>query len=113
MFYIGLSSKAYDPTGVVLIPARDSDISSVSRRVTRTATLDGGASIVNRGYSPADRTLKVSLRFVQPPVLATAIYLLKTHGQLVISLPDGCFTGTASSFNQSNQTLEVLLTGAA
>ena len=56
-----LSSVLYDPIGHVMIDAsdQDSDLGETTRRMSRVATLDGGAAVNDFGHSWADRTFKL------------------------------------------------------
>ncbi|TFH84726.1 hypothetical protein EQG41_20875 [Billgrantia azerbaijanica] len=111
---IGLAARSYDPEGALLIPRHpDNDTGSLSRRVSRTATLDGGAAITNRGYTPADRTLRISLEGQPPAMVARAKRLLRLHGGLIVSLADGAYTATASEYSDRDQRLTLLVTGTA
>jgi hypothetical protein len=49
---ITLESTVFDPVGVISLEALPgSDLSASTRRVTRTATLDGQAVIIDNGYT--------------------------------------------------------------
>lgn len=114
LYHIGLAARTFDPDGALLLPWRDgTETDSIARRVTRTATLDGGAAISNRGYTPADRTLTISLAG-QPLALVERVRrLLRLHGNVSVSLRDGAYLGVPSEFNERQQTLTVLLSGDA
>ena len=55
-----ISTPTFDLNGSLALRLADgSDIKSGARRVSRNATLDGGAVITDGGYSDADRTLVI------------------------------------------------------
>ena len=59
---ISISAPTYDPDGCRLFRRLDptAETRSGGRRVSRTATLDGGASAHDTGYSVADRKIMVT-----------------------------------------------------
>ena len=57
---IGISKLTKDDNGAVIIHENtDSQLLDSIPRVTRTATLDGGAVIEHKGFSEADRTFNI------------------------------------------------------
>lgn len=111
---IGLAARTYDPEGALLLPWRgESDTGTRSRRMSRTATLDGGVAVTNRGYTDADRTLTLALEGLPQATIERATRLLRLHGSLTVTLADGAYTGTARDYNERRQTLTVLITGTA
>lgn len=60
---IGLSSLVYDPAGAAILGRRHvpSPPASASRRLSVDALLDGGVSVYDTGYAPADQ--RISLDF--------------------------------------------------
>lgn len=114
MYVIGLAARTYDPEGAMLIPWRaGTEIDSITRRVSRVRTLDGGVSVTNRGHSPADRTVVISLMGQPLAMIERARRLLRLHGHITVSIRDGCFTGTPSDYNEQRQQLTVLIRGTA
>src|SRR5690554_5108626 len=113
-YLIGLAAATFDPEGALLIPEHgDNDTGSLVRRVTRARTLDGGVAMTNRGYTPADRTLRLSLQGQPQALVERAKRLLRLHGNLMVSLVGGAFTGTASEYDEGRQELTVLISGTA
>ncbi|WP_136247929.1 hypothetical protein [Halomonas borealis] len=113
-YLIGLAARTYDPQGALQVPWREgTEDASLSRRVTRTATLDGGVAITNRGHAPGDRTVTLSLEGQPLGVIERARRLLRLHGQVTVSLRDGCYVATLSDYNDRRQELTVLISGTA
>ncbi len=52
---IGLSTATYDPNGALRLNSRLPDERQADRRGTITATLDGGCSVYDGGYSVTDQ----------------------------------------------------------
>lgn len=88
---IGLSTFDYDPNGVVLLNARISNPYSAQRRGSVTATLDGGVSVYDTGYSEADQILSVSVRNPSRALLVQLKYLVAYYGQLRMTCDLGAF----------------------
>lgn len=113
-YLIGLAARTFDPEGAMLVPWQDgTESESIARRVNRVRTLDGGVSVSDRGHAPGDRTLTLSLAGLPLATVERARRLLRLHGQLTVSLRDGCYTGTPREYNERQKTLTVLISGAA
>lgn len=82
------------------------------RRVSRTATLDGGAVLSDLGATEADRTLEITARRITPAQAAAAERLARTYPTVVVSTPAGCFRGALEAvLRQSDELrLTVLVT---
>ncbi|MDY0164513.1 hypothetical protein [Desulfobotulus sp.] len=74
---------------------------SGSRRVSRTATLDGGAHVNDMGYASADRTIKVS---TETRHLEWLSRVAKMYGEIRVSTEEGLFFGVPSSWGIRNNT---------
>ena len=109
---ISLSAPTYDPGGVVRIPARASNPFFGQRRMTVTATLDGGVSVYDGGYSIADQTLNVTLRRPKKEMMVTLQYLAAYYSQLTLCCESGAFSAAlAFSLSGDSLTLSLRLTG--
>ncbi|MDR5867306.1 hypothetical protein [Halomonas koreensis] len=113
-YHIGLAARTYDPEGAMLLPWREgTEAEGIERRVSRTRTLDGGVAVTDRGHVPGDRTVIVSLEGATRARLDQARRLLRLHGNVTVSLPDGCFTAAPQRFDENRQTLTLLIRGTA
>lgn len=93
MIYASLTPAAYwfgDPPLLRLDPA--SDTRTLARRLTRTATLDGGAVVVDGGYCVADRTFTLAIRGLTPAE-TDALEAIAAYPECVLSLATGCYRG--------------------
>ena len=88
---IGLSTLSYDPNGAALLSARISNPYSAQRRGSVTATLDGGVSVYDTGYSEADQTLSATVRNPSRALLVQLKYLVAYYGQLLMTCELGAF----------------------
>ena len=60
---VAFESRVFDPIGHAWVDALPgSELSAAVRRVTRTATLDGRAALIDMGYTASDATFKVIAR---------------------------------------------------
>jgi hypothetical protein len=114
MYQIGLAARVFDPEGALLSPEHgDSETGSLSRRLTRARTLDGGVAVTNRGFTDADRTLTLSLAGQPEATIERARRMLRLHGTITVTHWDGAYTGAPSEYNARRQELTVLITGTA
>lgn len=101
-----VSTLTYDPLGSIVFQIDPGDayaFRSVERRVTRTATLDGGAVIVDGGYSPADRTLRLKLSSDTSADTMLAIQrIFKTYSMVILFTPEAAFNAAPQSFSVSS-----------
>lgn len=91
---VGLSTINFALDGARVVrqdPEQDMENRSGSRRASRTPTLDGGASISDSGYSPADRILEVRTGHEHLDWIED---LVKLHPTIRISTRYGLFRGT-------------------
>lgn len=96
-----LTSLTFDPAGAVeLAVLPSSDMGESRRRVTRTATLDGGAAFNDFGYTEADRTIELKWAPMKRDRESAVDRLVKTYSRLRLSTKEGCFL-VAPSFYKS------------
>ena len=97
---ITLESTVFDPVGVISLEALPgSDLSASTRRVTRTATLDGNAVIIDNGYTSADSTLAIEAWLSEVEVQRLQ-HLIQVYPEIIASTPDGCYLGVIDSVRQ-------------
>ena len=95
---IGIATTTSNATGAMIIREKpESDLNNYPARVSRYATLDGGAVIVHGGYSDGDRTLKV-LADMSESDEGTLLNIHQTETLLNISIADGVFSGAIERF---------------
>jgi hypothetical protein len=107
---ISITTPTFDLDGVLTLQrTEESDQNTHSRRVTRTATLDGSAVLVDQGYSHADRTIKAKARQLSQDDFDRAAYLLQTYPLLVVSCEAGVFTAAPERLTPVGDGLDLLL----
>lgn len=92
---------------VMLKSEADSDLQSSSRRVSRTATLDGGCVITDSGFSHGDRTMRVKA-LIDQETGERITSMHQSYSLLLFSVPEGVFIGAIESI--SIQETELSLT---
>lgn len=97
---MGLAAKIYDPTGSLYIRGSQIDVGAIARnharerRVTRTATLDGGVSVYDTGCSVADRELTIKIPVASAALAAFFVYMVETYDTIIVTTNEGAFEGT-------------------
>lgn len=109
---ISLSATSYDPQGILILPTRIKNPYQGRRRGSVTATLDGGASLYDGGYSITDQTLSATLKRPSKTLLIGLQYLVAFYSELILSCESGAFSAIASfNLNQGTLTISFRLTG--
>jgi len=91
---ISITVSSYDLLGhLCLNPEPSSELKRNTRRVSRTATLDGGCSISDQGFSDADRTFTVSQKNISKNLASRIWYIFRTYSLVILSTEEGVFRG--------------------
>ena len=97
---ITLESTVFDPVGVISLESLPgSNLSASTRRVTRTATLDGQAVIIENGYMSSDSTLAIEAALTEAEAQRLH-HLMQIYPEIIASTPDGCYLGVMDSVRQ-------------
>lgn len=103
---IVLSSRVFDLDGFLSLDvSADSTQFDKVRRVTRTATLDGGAFITDFGYTDSDRTMTFRLNKLDRDTQRAVERFLRTYSEVGISCYDGFYIGALSDTTVSGGVL--------
>lgn len=98
---IAFESYVFDPQGSIVIDANpDSTLDTSTRRITRTATLDGNAVIVDNGYTASDSTLSINANLSEPEE-NRLLRIMHIYPEVVCSTPNGCFLGVIDDMRKS------------
>lgn len=104
MFTVSLCAAVFDPDGDLLIPATaDSELSAVTRRVSRTATLDGEAELEDLGYTASDSELRVVFKLSDATFENKLLRLIQIYPLLTIATRYGCFLGVVDDYQPRGQ----------
>ena len=108
---LSISTKVYDNAGHVLLfnlIEQSSKIRDYRRRLTRTATLDTGAYIDDRGYFDGDRTIEVAVSG-DKALFDSLLYITQNYGSLFVFLPDGAYNGNIQRLTQDGGRIRLTL----
>jgi hypothetical protein len=101
---VSICSALFDFAGDFLIPVdMDSDLSHISRRVSRTATLDGGSIIVDNGYSASDATFNIIIRDIDPATRTGLMAMVNRHSLITISVKENIFSGVVDTLEDKDK----------
>ena len=118
---IGISATVFDPLGARYFYRRELSMSSVvgnrsgSRRVSRTATLDGGCTVTDSGYAVADKTVKIECPNPSIEIIEFLAYIVQNYNTVRVCTEEGAFIGSPEHFDVSEKAaqLTILITGEA
>jgi len=109
---ISLSATSYDPQGALCLPVRLDDPYQGQRRGSVTATLDGGSSVYDGGYSITDQTFKTTIQRPSKATLISLQYLVAYYSQIILSCEVGVFSAIPTfALNKNSLSLSLRLTG--
>ncbi|MDF1577671.1 MAG: hypothetical protein P1P81_04405 [Desulfobulbales bacterium] len=100
---IVISAITADPAGSVKLgeDSSRSNLRNLPRRVTRTATLDGGVVITDSGLSHGDRTLTI-VAPADKTAAAALTYIHENYTLIHLATEDGFFSGAIKSLSIKN-----------
>jgi len=96
---IGLSTNVYDLQGARIFRQAELDSKKCNenyrrdRRVSRTATLDGGVSVYDTGYSAGDRDMTIKVPRASRAISDYFAYLVKTYSEITVATSESVFSG--------------------
>lgn len=101
---ISITTPTYDTEGSILLRNLESDTDTLTRerRITRTATLDGGSEIEDLGMSHADRTFAIRARGLSKEEFEKLAALVEAYPLLVITTRDGAYRGAPERISLNN-----------
>jgi hypothetical protein len=100
---IGIATLIFDVQGDIVFHnyKRQQGLRSLSRRLSRTATMDAEVQIEDNGLAQGDRNLNI---VIESPTKAQADrlqYLIENYSDLRISTAEGVFLGVISTFRET------------
>jgi len=101
---ISICSKLFDYAGDFLLSIQEleSDLSYISRRISRSATLNGGAIIVDNGYAPSDATFTIVIRDIDNVTRLRLITMIKRHSAISVSIKENIFSGVVENLTDKD-----------
>lgn len=108
---LAIATLTIDPFGHQVLRLRPgaADLGDTARRVSRVATLDGGASILDGGYTVTDRTISVDLTGQSRETVDALKYLFATHAMLLVLTEDGAFKAAPERISISGNSARMTL----
>lgn len=108
-----LGATVFDLDGYIVIHDSEIDpnsgIDNGNRRVSRTATLDGGVGVVDTGFTHSDRTLDITLPDPSRELYDSIVHLAQLYPEIIISIDEGAFIGVIENYATINGKFEVTL----
>lgn len=93
---IAISAPTYDITGHLILATRIRNPYQGTRRGSVTATLDGGSSVYDTGYSVSDQTFSATLKRPTTAQLVTLRYLVAYYREIVLCCESGAYSAMLS-----------------
>jgi len=108
---IGVSTLVFDLFGAAVLkcdPERAMVNRQGRRRATRTPTLDGGASVYDTGYTPADRDILVTTNLAHLEWLKR---ICQVYSRVLVTTDEGAFLAVPHRYwaNNNRANAEFLL----
>ena len=107
-----LSTPTADAAGYVEIQTLpDTTDGEIGRRVSRIATLDGGAVVSDGGYSEADRTIELAWQPTAAAAEAAIARLLQSYSRVQVSTRSGFYLAAPEAYRPgaNESTLRLLV----
>jgi len=114
---IGISTKLFDLDGVDVFFDKDiKDLSNkVDRRVSTTATLDGGSYVSDQGYSDSDKQLNFKILNISKVRYENLVRIAKLHSRVYVCMSEGAFECVIKQIYISNAevSINIIVVGVA
>lgn len=108
---IGISTQTYDLNGTRIFQQADIETEAsnrtLSRRVTRVATLDGGSVLSDSGAAHGDREILVVEPRADEEAVAWAAYIVENYELVTVAMRDGAFSGCPETYRVNGGSLEI------
>jgi hypothetical protein len=101
---IGVATVTFDAEGARIFRATrpyEPENRQGSRRVSRTATLDGGVAISDMGYSDGDRDVSIRENKASSDAVAFARRMTEVYQTVTITTDDGAYLAAPRSYRVS------------
>lgn len=104
---IGFSTPILDVNGIFIFKEHPTtQLHSFSRRLNRTATLDGGVDVEDLGYADVDRPVEIVV-FFSVQLLDSFKYLLENYASVGLSTQLGFNIVNIRSVRHVNDTIKI------
>lgn len=108
--YLSIRAPLYDDSGLcrLRIYAEGAE-PALERRVSRTATLDGGVSLYDSGHAAGDMTIEATALSIDADQESVLKYLIRTYALVAVTVRGGCFRCAFVKFDTAARTLKFLV----
>ena len=112
---IGVSTRIFDLRGARIFGDDELDQQYVctnrdlQRRMSRTATLDGGVSIYDTGYAVGDRDITVRVLNASREIIDFMTYLVQTYNEITVTTDESAFIGVPGRAYVDSEAAAVLV----
>ena len=107
---ISISTITADVNGAVIFKEMpDSRIADLEARVSRNATLDGGAEVVHSGVSDGDRTFQIRTNTLTETQVNNLKTIFESGNMVVVSSEIGCFYAAISRLKTDKNIIEMTI----
>jgi hypothetical protein len=105
---ISISAKTFYPSANIVLFNYQSNRQTRQRRITRTATLDGGVSVIDGGCADGDRdiTLSAMVTKAQADILET---IQRNNSRVTICQEDGAYDGALQKVGWTGNKIDLTL----
>ena len=105
---IGLSTLVYDLNGFMMLKeSADTIFPNTTRRVSRSATLDGNSIISDFGHSVSDGTYLIKIRDLLAADRDKLKNLVESYSLMRLSTKQGCMLGVIKSLDVEAYPVEI------
>lgn len=95
---LNITTKTFDLQGLLQVKCdNESTFRDTKRRVSKVATLDGGVSLVDMGYTDSDMQFDIKSSNLLKDDVNKLTYLMTTYPRLHFATMDGYFEGVISN----------------
>lgn len=109
MFPVTICSELFDLDGIAILPSSTPVDVDAARRMSRTATLDGGCWITDQGATPSDETVTVSVTAPPSVLLARLRHIANTHATVIVTFQSGVYRAAIQRAQADASALRVTL----
>lgn len=109
MSTVTLTAELFDIDGVAVLPSATPVDVDAARRLSRTATLDGGCWVTDQGPTPSDETVVVTVDAPPPALLDRVRHLVAIHPTVTVAFPSGVYRAVIQRATADASALRVTL----
>ena len=109
---ISVASTLFDLDASFLLHHREAIIitGSMDKRLSKTATLDGGVFLFDGGFSEGDRDFTIQVINPSMDFVDKLQYMIKTYSSFTIAIREGVFKGAIEDLTQNQARFVIALT---